>query len=127
MIRRPPRFTVMYTLFPYSTHCRAHPIERRGHRIVAHAVVALDHDQGLAAAHAIALLHAHGPHGAGKTCLDLGMAVVIDRDAAHQAHRVADHRRSGGLPFNAGVLRSEEHTSELQSLLRLSYAVFCLY
>src|SRR3546814_2403581 len=30
-----------------------------------------------------------------------------------------------GLSF-AGLLRSEEHTSELQSLLRISYAVFCL-
>src|SRR3546814_8713439 len=26
-----------------------------------------------------------------------------------------------------GVQRSEEHTSELQSLIRISYAVFCLY
>src|SRR3546814_8765077 len=25
-----------------------------------------------------------------------------------------------------GILRSEEHTSELQSLMRISYAVFCL-
>src|SRR3546814_10024212 len=34
------------------------------------------------------------------------------------------HRRGGG----AGVTqdRSEEHTSELQSLMRISYAVFCL-
>src|SRR3546814_2928165 len=30
------------------------------------------------------------------------------------------------LPFYAAVLRSEEHTSELQSLMRISYAVFCL-
>src|SRR3546814_7046734 len=28
--------------------------------------------------------------------------------------------------FNIGELRSEEHTSELQSLMRISYAVFCL-
>src|SRR3546814_9011488 len=28
--------------------------------------------------------------------------------------------------FGAGALRSEEHTSELQSLMRISYAVFCL-
>src|SRR3546814_951309 len=28
--------------------------------------------------------------------------------------------------FNTKVLRSEEHTSELQSLMRISYAVFCL-
>src|SRR3546814_8686603 len=30
------------------------------------------------------------------------------------------------LAFPQGVLRSEEHTSELQSLMRISYAVFCL-
>src|SRR3546814_10344551 len=29
-------------------------------------------------------------------------------------------------PFGLPVVRSEEHTSELQSLMRLSYAVFCL-
>src|SRR3546814_16603243 len=32
-----------------------------------------------------------------------------------------DHSRS-----NPGSMRSEEHTSELQSLMRISYAVFCL-
>src|SRR3546814_5613269 len=32
------------------------------------------------------------------------------------------HRKSG----NEGRPRSEEHTSELQSLMRISYAVFCL-
>src|SRR3546814_10360632 len=31
-----------------------------------------------------------------------------------------------GLPDGAAVQRSEEHTSELQSLMRISYAVFCL-
>src|SRR3546814_9650624 len=30
------------------------------------------------------------------------------------------------IPMNEGCLRSEEHTSELQSLMRISYAVFCL-
>src|SRR3546814_7459038 len=29
-------------------------------------------------------------------------------------------------PFNFPAMRSEEHTSELQSLMRISYAVFCL-
>src|SRR3546814_15096589 len=38
----------------------------------------------------------------------------------HVPHR--QPRRSG----EAGGLRSEEHTSELQSLMRISYAVFCL-
>src|SRR3546814_4927210 len=31
-----------------------------------------------------------------------------------------------GLAFGADTNRSEEHTSELQSLMRISYAVFCL-
>src|SRR3546814_9370146 len=40
-----------------------------------------------------------------------------------EARRSSDPRESGGAePF----LRSEEHTSELQSLMRISYAVFCL-
>src|SRR3546814_10143514 len=32
----------------------------------------------------------------------------------------------GSTAYSGGVLRSEEHTSELQSLMRISYAVFCL-
>src|SRR3546814_5561987 len=45
--------------------------------------------------------------------------------ARHQhAHRF---RRRADLEVNAGKSdRSEEHTSELQSLMRISYAVFCL-
>src|SRR3546814_309414 len=46
--------------------------------------------------------------------------------------RVRDGRGSardapqGGVDGRHGALRSEEHTSELQSLMRISYAVFCL-
>src|SRR3546814_1079487 len=42
--------------------------------------------------------------------------------------QAADSSRSGSLEFAqyAGLVRSEEHTSELQSLMRISYAVFCL-
>src|SRR3546814_6207957 len=41
---------------------------------------------------------------------------------------VAFHRgwRSIGDGVSSGEVRSEEHTSELQSLMRISYAVFCL-
>src|SRR3546814_6785184 len=35
-------------------------------------------------------------------------------------------RRDDGAGFQHRVRRSEEHTSELQSLMRISYAVFCL-
>src|SRR3546814_4865445 len=47
-----------------------------------------------------------------------------------QAFRTAcgsRHRRRGRLgALFRGTFRSEEHTSELQSLMRISYAVFCL-
>src|SRR3546814_9504448 len=35
-------------------------------------------------------------------------------------------KEHGGLTRENGQVRSEEHTSELQSLMRISYAVFCL-
>src|SRR3546814_4808275 len=36
------------------------------------------------------------------------------------------HAQDAGAPGEAAAHRSEEHTSELQSLMRISYAVFCL-
>src|SRR3546814_1171194 len=49
----------------------------------------------------------------------------------HLQHRVLRLAARRGIDFAAeaverGALRSEEHTSELQSLMRISYAVFCL-
>src|SRR3546814_8247503 len=65
--------------------------------------------------------------------------MLIDRKPSHPAldHQgVAFLRQIGGWRKDrgsgsegltlAGLLRSEEHTSELQSLMRISYAVFCL-
>src|SRR3546814_8852774 len=50
-----------------------------------------------------------------------------DRLAAFALHREIRRLRSrlnhAAIPF---AIRSEEHTSELQSLMRISYAVFCL-
>src|SRR3546814_7812776 len=43
-----------------------------------------------------------------------------------QAERRADHGAEGDVFELAAERRSEEHTSELQSLMRISYAVFCL-
>src|SRR3546814_3091229 len=42
------------------------------------------------------------------------------------ARRRSTHRHSGQQRGHHGSARSEEHTSELQSLMRISYAVFCL-
>src|SRR3546814_5394433 len=47
---------------------------------------------------------------------------AIDKDDSVRAVLV----RGEGKAFSSGGNRSEEHTSELQSLMRISYAVFCL-
>src|SRR3546814_3446028 len=47
-------------------------------------------------------------------------AQMADEERALLGQRATSNRNS------ANVLRSEEHTSELQSLMRISYAVFCL-
>src|SRR3546814_2023697 len=43
----------------------------------------------------------------------------------HRRRRIAWLRRQD-VPVDRAAVRSEEHTSELQSLMRISYAVFCL-
>src|SRR3546814_9161535 len=73
----------------------------------------LDAWTGLAGAHAGLVL---GPPGTGKTHL-LSWLILGYIHA----------RRAAGLPARVYVTaRSEEHTSELQSLMRISYAVLCL-
>src|SRR3546814_10103022 len=52
-------------------------------------------------------------------------AAAAQRWARSTALAATDGARSSGS-YSALVLRSEEHTSELQSLMRISYAVFCL-
>src|SRR3546814_4886980 len=59
----------------------------------------------------------HGVAGREGGLLDLGeevLGVAVQRHLADVDERVV------------AVRRSEEHTSELQSLMRISYAVFCL-
>src|SRR3546814_9803340 len=46
--------------------------------------------------------------------------------AMHRRLRMAGSRRASMSRARSGLSRSEEHTSELQSLMRISYAVFCL-
>src|SRR3546814_7338058 len=55
------------------------------------------------------------------------VAAVAPRRAPARGCRGIDRgaRRGSGLHRSNGI-RSEEHTSELQSLMRISYAVFCL-
>src|SRR3546814_7391420 len=104
MIRRPPRSTRTDTLFPYTTLFRSVAPARRGEHAVA--------VEGLAAV-------AQAPSVHQSVC----------RAGVEAAH-FAQTRQQGEVGDAAQVehrtVRSEEHTSELQSLMRISYAVFCL-
>src|SRR3546814_4414677 len=103
MIRRPPRSTRTDTLFPYTTLFRSEVRPcRRGHQFRRRAA-------RLAVGH---LLFGR-PAGA-----------RIPRDQPSQP--VLLHHLGLPLRLPGGGGRSEGHTSELQSLMRISYAVFCL-
>src|SRR3546814_6399088 len=54
------------------------------------------------------------------------LEVEQDRCVDRQRQLAAVHQVEDLAPLAAVVWRSEEHTSELQSLMRISYAVFCL-
>src|SRR3546814_8441206 len=100
MIRRPPRSTRTYTLFPYTTLFRS--------------VCGTDVSRGGVVGPAPPSTRAGG--GADT----LPPTTKATRCALHPgtASTASPAVLSGG--------RSEEHTSELQSLMRISYAVFCL-
>src|SRR3546814_7127935 len=67
---------------------------------------------------------------AGRALILIGRAQVL-KDAGMR--RVCDHRARDAAgprrmqPARLAAERSEEHTSELPSLMRISYAVFCLH
>src|SRR3546814_2031543 len=115
MSRRPPTSTRTDTLFPYTTLFRS--VASRSCAQPRRA------DQDFGAARLLRWRHLpsrdrrlHGPDR---------------RSYGHGAGRFGSSRSEGGIqcisPFAGGGLdRSEEHTSELQSLMRISYAVFCL-
>src|SRR3546814_2093771 len=54
----------------------------------------------------------------------IGFAGFHSKDAVLEASFASGY--GGEIAWWVGTFRSEEHTSELQSLMRISYAVFCL-
>src|SRR3546814_9988777 len=100
MIRRPPRSTRTDTLFPYTTLFRSERDDVEGRRRLPaeRRVHAPDH----------AFARYPGAVSRGTEPQQIG--------AQRPGHRSEAERE----------IRSEEHTSELQSLMRSSYAVFCL-
>src|SRR3546814_8636000 len=57
--------------------------------------------------------------------LDVALTLAQDFDPRFYSRRIG-HNRIAVVASQAMANRSEEHTSELQSLMRISYAVFCL-
>src|SRR3546814_2527698 len=108
MIRRPPISTLTDTLLPYTTLFRS--VRALSERLGG-AVHFCRHRAWPSCAQPV-LGHRGGGSGAGQPG-GCGAGLADDRADAAQ-----DRFRSAG--------RSEEHTSELQSLMRISYAVFCL-
>src|SRR3546814_3571810 len=118
MIRRPPRSTRTDTLFPYTTLCRSRTADKQ-------TVEASDGEGFL--------------QRSGVTVTITPASDVVTRVAAlsQRSNQLnftdsrldeADVRALVSSPDvqTGAVWRSEEHTSELQSLMRISYAVFCL-
>src|SRR3546814_2118041 len=102
MIRRPPRSTRTDTLFPYTTLFRSAVAPVLAKRSVLHAVPQ--------PAHATACFQP----------VNRGCHYLL-----YMAEKVAAPHLQGAIRGTVRQ-RSEEHTSELQSLMRISYAVFCL-
>src|SRR3546814_8708628 len=62
-----------------------------------------------------------------RTCTERGCASVrLNRAWWKPNSRWCGRAAIRARPMRSMVVRSEEHTSELQSLMRISYAVFCL-
>src|SRR3546814_5626140 len=112
MIRRPPRSTRTDTLFPYTTLFRA------------------DNSQfGVLLTNVLRGIIRTGDARSAAAFSHLGHLVQIDGPglellAVPDIH--SDIKFVVQDPCSALPVRSEEHTSELQSLMRISYAVFCL-
>src|SRR3546814_2075682 len=117
MIRRPPRSTRTDTLFPYTTPSDLYD------RVVLEVRDRLAFHRWAGFSHAAFLIKADARTGS----LDLQLAaghVVLHRQLQVAQIVICEFRQAAGTRCDAG--RSEEHTSELQSLMRISYAVFCL-
>src|SRR3546814_1908728 len=99
MRRRPPRSTRTDTLFPYTTLFRS---ERRMRIVGARS------------------------EGRGIEGDDVGEGARLELAASFQPEEARRGRRALRDEALEVEHRSEEHTSELQSLMRISYAVFCL-
>src|SRR3546814_5460117 len=99
MIRRPPRSTRTDTLFPYTTLFRSLRIQIELKSSIPHIPI---RDWRISA------------------------HTTDDGQQRHRCRKKSSQIPQGFIAHGIPEFRSEEHTSELQSLMRISYAVFCL-
>src|SRR3546814_6293779 len=118
MIRPPPRSTLIDTLFPYTTLFRSDCIPEPGRTAPERGCCTAPEEPWFFQALCSLVLWFY------RQSSD----VFADSRA-----QLAPCSRARSAPINVGSFnfecvptRSEEHTSELQSLMRISYAVFCL-
>src|SRR3546814_1121845 len=141
MRRRPPISTLTDSLFPYTTLFRSagfHLAVDRiddGDDLLARAIVCFECDD-LCALESLAKFRHRRRRGAPEAINRL-RRIPDDEDILLLAGKSVDDFELDCIrvlilvdhdmrPALSDQLRSEEHTSELQSLMRISYAVFCL-
>src|SRR3546814_9075124 len=114
MIRRPPRSTRTDTLFPYTTLFRS----RGGGTVVNSGII---NGQNFVQADGVNMFADEGQDPATYV-----PSVTNSAEGQVIGVRAGVALSSGGTVDNAGAIdRSEEPTSELQSLMRSTYAVVC--
>src|SRR3546814_3704262 len=125
MIRRPPRSTRTDTLFPYTTLFRSQNADILISEIVdpIAAIAALKAKRQDLSPAALAAFEAHFR----KQHLSPADVGLMARRAVVKSLVVTHNPLTeDGLVIAKSAIRSEAHTSELQSLIRISYSVFCL-
>src|SRR3546814_8011946 len=112
MIRLPPRSTRTDTLFPLTTLFRSRHHKGRGVAEVQADPARVNRGEAIEGAE----------QQPGDSRARDAERRGLEQAAQRQRSRILERRRGGACQAN----RSEEHTSELQSLMSISYAVFCL-
>src|SRR3546814_8040787 len=143
MIRQPPRSTRTDTLFPFTTPFRSFDeFARLGKAPVIASAFSYVAGYGLRLLPVIqSRSQPRGIYGVDVTdeiIANCGLEIVFTPKELKVANELSERlgyftmnvksksRTIHGLLANRSISRSEEHTSELQSLMRISYAVFCL-
>src|SRR3546814_3358596 len=127
MIRRPPRSTRTDTLFPYTTLFRSGPGNEGANSYGDSAMPTSSEENEADRERLIALVElARGGDKDAFGALFDHYHPAVYRFLFYRTRSQTLAEDLASETFFRALRRSEEHTSELQSLMRISYAVFCL-